>query len=172
MPWPPTAWSRPLELTVGGQDFVLRRGCRTRFQPCYTPSRSLAEVAELADALRSGRSGSTPVGVRIPASAPPGHGDHQRLSTRRRGAFLCLDVGTGCVMHGTGRVQWWQVAEVKGSAVPSAACRAPPRPADRAQLRARRSRLPATDRAVRTRSWPVPSARTPGSRQRRLLDCR
>ncbi len=29
-----------------------------------------AEVAELADALRSGRSGSTPVGVRVPASAP------------------------------------------------------------------------------------------------------
>ena len=31
----------------------------------------LAEVAELADALRSGRSGSTPVWVQIPPSALP-----------------------------------------------------------------------------------------------------
>ena len=29
-----------------------------------------AEVVELVDALRSGRSGSNPVGVRVPPSAP------------------------------------------------------------------------------------------------------
>src|SRR5690606_40328111 len=34
-------------------------------------SREHAEVAELADALRSGRSGLTPVGVQISPSAPP-----------------------------------------------------------------------------------------------------
>ena len=35
-----------------------------------SPARSHAEVAELADALASGASGSNPIGVQIPASAP------------------------------------------------------------------------------------------------------
>src|SRR6266511_3258916 len=43
-------------------------GAARRFRILVEPLR--AEVAELADALRSGRSGSTPVGVRVPASAP------------------------------------------------------------------------------------------------------
>ena len=34
------------------------------------PKHLLAEVAESADALRSGRSGLKPVGVQIPPSAP------------------------------------------------------------------------------------------------------
>jgi hypothetical protein len=35
--------------------------------PYYVPR---AEVVELVDALRSGRSGSNPVGVRVPPPAP------------------------------------------------------------------------------------------------------
>src|SRR5215212_8502354 len=50
----------------------------------------LAEVAELADALRSGRSGSTPVGVRIPASAP--HSKHTDAPPVG-GASWCPGVG-------------------------------------------------------------------------------
>src|SRR5579871_25540 len=52
-----------------------------------------AEVAELADALRSGRSGSTPVGVRVPPSAP---------ETGRRDArsFLCpLETNPMLALH-------------------------------------------------------------------------
>src|SRR5213075_136387 len=46
-----------------------RRCRKQRGVRILEPSRR-AEVAELADALRSGRSGSTPVGVRVPPSAP------------------------------------------------------------------------------------------------------
>ena len=42
---------------------------------------STAEVAELADALASGASGSNPIGVQIPASAPTfAHESSRRLS--------------------------------------------------------------------------------------------
>src|SRR5262245_4872781 len=48
-----------------------------------------AEVAELADALRSGRSGSTPVGVRVPASAPS-------IGLFQRGSFPSFGGGPFC----------------------------------------------------------------------------
>jgi hypothetical protein len=41
--------------------------CLSRQEPHYA---GYAEVAELVDALGSGSSGRTPVGVRVPASAP------------------------------------------------------------------------------------------------------
>src|SRR5687767_15150339 len=43
-------------------------GCDIMFVPALNVS--TAEVAELADALASGASGSNPIGVQIPASAP------------------------------------------------------------------------------------------------------
>ncbi len=54
-------------LTVGGRvgTIVLRFFCTLP-----AGKRVGAEVAELADALRSGRSGRKPVGVRVPPSAP------------------------------------------------------------------------------------------------------
>ena len=42
-----------------------------------------AEVAELADALASGASGRKPIGVQIPASAPPFNSISQRNSEQR-----------------------------------------------------------------------------------------
>jgi hypothetical protein len=59
---------------------INKPGCHGGKNALDNPGRSLyyynlslcgcAEVVELVDALRSGRSGSNPVGVRVPPSAP------------------------------------------------------------------------------------------------------
>lgn len=63
-----------------------RKHLRARPACCYTNScgratARRAEVAELADALRSGRSGGNPVGVQISPSAPP---VRERVRSRER----------------------------------------------------------------------------------------
>ena len=63
---------------------------------------STAEVAELADALASGASGSNPIGVQIPASAPStkpaGTGLSQRFPRRVRSTVTALLIGF-CATH-------------------------------------------------------------------------
>src|SRR5207248_6581614 len=66
--YPAAYLARKTPGTVSGFTRFSKAGCRSPPTSVYSTHR--AEVAELADALRSGRSGSTPVGVRVPASAP------------------------------------------------------------------------------------------------------
>ena len=49
---------------------LLSSFCAMRYAPCALLFPRYAEVAELVDALDSGSSRVTPVGVRVPSSAP------------------------------------------------------------------------------------------------------
>ena len=89
------------------------RGARRRVIMSVPPSGkiSTAEVAELADALASGASGSNPIGVQIPASAPIfAHECPRRLPTIARSAT----VGPSCHRTSYG----WQATHLAVAAQP------------------------------------------------------
>ena len=69
-----------------------------------------AEVVELVDALRSGRSGSNPVGVRVPPSAP----NNVKTGAKKDRRYCRLDM-PGLAMDTLGRCLWMMKLPAAGT---------------------------------------------------------